>query len=71
MDLTLQKTLMRYMLESKNDDSFIKKVEKLRTAAGIQVLQTVFWLLAGITVSTEKCGMHWEKTLHSPWRMEG
>lgn len=63
MDLTLQKTLMRYMLESKNDDSFIKKVEKLHATAGIQVLQTVFWLLAGITVSTEKCAMHWEKTL--------
>ncbi len=62
MDLTLQKTLMRYMLESKNDDSFIKKVNKLFTTAGVEVLQTVFRLLAGIDIAPEKCTLHWEKT---------
>jgi diguanylate cyclase (GGDEF)-like protein len=63
MDPTLQKTLMRYMLESKNDDFFIKKVNKLYTTAGVEVLLTVFRLLAGIDVAPEKCALHWEKTL--------
>ncbi|MBU1564426.1 MAG: diguanylate cyclase [Proteobacteria bacterium] len=62
MDQTLQKTLMKYMLESKNDDSFIKKVNKLYTIAGVEVLLTVFRLLAGIDIPLEKCTMHWEKT---------
>ena len=62
MDLTLQKTLMRYMLESKNDDSFIKKVNKLYTTAGVEVLLTVFRLLAGIDIAPEKCALHWERT---------
>ena len=62
MDLTLQKTLMRYMLESKNDDSFIKRVNKLYTTAGVEVLLTVFRLLAGIDIAPEKCALHWEKT---------
>ncbi len=51
------------MLESKNDDFFIKKVNKLYTTAGVEVLLTVFRLLAGIDVAPEKCALHWEKTL--------
>ncbi len=50
------------MLESKNDDSFIKKVNKLYTTAGDEVLPIVFRLLAGIDMSPEKCSLHWEKT---------
>jgi diguanylate cyclase (GGDEF)-like protein len=62
MDLTLQKTLMRYMLESKNDDFFIKKVNSLYASDGIAVLLTVFKLLAGIDVPPENCLLHWEET---------
>ncbi len=62
MGLTLQKTVMRFMLESRNDDSFIKKVNKLYTTEGVETLQTVFRLLAGIDVPAEKCTQHWEKT---------
>ena len=61
MDLTLQKTLTQYMLESKNDDSFIKKVNKLVTIAGPEVLQIVFRLLAGLDIAPEKCPEYWEK----------
>jgi len=50
------------MLESKNDDSFIKKVNKLYTTTGVEVLLTVFRLLAGIDIAPEKCALHWEKT---------
>lgn len=50
------------MLESKNDDSFIKKVNKLYTTAGDQVLPIVFRLLAGIDMPPGKCSLHWEKT---------
>lgn len=50
------------MLESKKDDSFIKKVNKLYTTAGVEVLSTVFRLLAGIDIPLEKCALHWEKT---------
>jgi diguanylate cyclase (GGDEF)-like protein len=62
MDQALQKTLMRYMLESKNDDFFIKKVNKLYTTDGNIVLLTVFKILAGIDIPPEKCAMHWEKS---------
>ncbi len=50
------------MLESKNDDSFIKKVNKLYTTSGVEVLRTVFTLLAGIDIPPGKCTLHWEKT---------
>jgi diguanylate cyclase (GGDEF)-like protein len=62
MDLTLQKTLMQYMLESRNDDSFIKKINRLYASDGAEVLKTVFKLLAGIDLPPEKCSLHWEKT---------
>jgi diguanylate cyclase (GGDEF)-like protein len=52
------------MLESKNDDFFIKKVNKLCTSEGPQVLTAVFKLLAGIDIPQEKCPAHWEKTQH-------
>ena len=63
MDLTLQKTLMKFILESKNDDSFIKKVNKLCTTNGVEVLQAVFKILTGIDIPPGKCTLHWEKTL--------
>ncbi len=50
------------MLESKNDDSFINKVNKLFVAEGVAVLKIVFRLLAGIDVAPDKCAFHWEKT---------
>ncbi len=62
MDLTLKKTLIGYMLESKNDDSFIKKTNRLYTTRGVEVLLTLFRLLAGIDIPPEQCSLHWEKT---------
>ncbi len=50
------------MLESRNDDSFIKKINRLYNTAGVEVLLTVFRLLAGIDIPPEKCSLHWERT---------
>ncbi len=64
MDPALKKKLMTYLLESKNDDFFIKKVNKLCTAEGPSVVTGVFKLLAGIDIPLEKCLVHWEKAQH-------
>lgn len=71
MNLALQKTLMHYMLESKNDDSFIKKVNKLFISEGNEVLLAVFKLLAGIDIPQEKCGQHWEKVQMHRLKLSG
>ncbi len=63
MDLPLKKTLLRVMLESDGDDSFIRKVQALYSTHGSVILQNIFKLLAGIDIPDGKCEDHWNKTL--------
>ena len=63
MDLPLKKTLLRFMLETDGDDSFIRKVQALYSTHGSVVLQTLFKLLAGIDIPDGSCEDHWAKTL--------
>ena len=63
MDLSLKNLLLKNRTESDGDDVFIRKVHELYQTKGLQVLQTLFKLLAGIDISEEMCAEHWENTL--------
>jgi diguanylate cyclase (GGDEF)-like protein len=63
MDQTLKKTLLGYILDTDSDETFLKRVNELRTSEGVAVYHTLFQLLAGIDIPQEKSDEHWEKAL--------
>jgi diguanylate cyclase (GGDEF)-like protein len=63
MDQTLKKTLLGYILDTDSDETFLKRVNELRTSEGVAVYHTLFKLLAGIDIPQEKSDEHWEKAL--------
>jgi diguanylate cyclase (GGDEF)-like protein len=63
MDQILKKTILGYILETKSDETFIKKLNELRTIEGTAAYLTLFKLLAGIDIPQEKSEEHWKKAL--------
>jgi diguanylate cyclase (GGDEF)-like protein len=60
MEGNLPKTLLRHVLESSDDETFIEKVNALYGERGVEVLVALFRLLAGIDMPPKQCASHWE-----------
>jgi diguanylate cyclase (GGDEF)-like protein len=60
MEVSLPKTLLRHVLESSDDETFIERVNALYGERGIEVLVALFRLLAGIDMPPKQCAAHWE-----------
>ncbi len=63
MDQTLKNTILHYILETNSDESFMNKVNELRSSKGPEVYPALFRLLAGIDISLEKSEKHWKKAM--------
>lgn len=60
MDQTLKKTILSYILETENDETFTKKVNELHASQGTAVYRTLFKLIAGIDLPQKICEEHWQ-----------
>ena len=63
MDQTLKKTILGYRLGTDSDETFMRKVNELRTSEGTAVNHTLFKLLAGIDIPQDQSDEHWEKAV--------